>query len=445
MPIQYRSACFSCYNTIVNTSRTVQRTFLALIFCNTLAASLIWGINTIFLLDAGLSNLEAFAANAFFTAGMVLFEVPTGVVADLKGRRTSFMLGTLTLATSTLLYLLLWYAAGPFWMWAAVSVLLGLGFTFFSGATEAWLVDALHHTGYKGKLEAVFAKGQIAGGAAMLTGAIGGGILAQVTNLGVPYIARCILLAVTFGLAFFLMHDLGFTPTKSKQPLKEVRRIVHSSIDHGLRRPPVRWLMLTTPFAAGVSYYGFYALQPYLLALWGDPTAYWLAGLTAAIVAGAQITGGICAPYFGRLFHRRTTALFVASVASVVAVTLMGVFDTFWAVVVLVIVWGLLFAAATPVHQAYLNTLIMAKQRATVLSFDSLLGSSGGVVVQPVLGKTADAWGYPASYLVGGALQALALPFAWLARQAGTRPDARDADRITGNENPAEPDTPSKA
>jgi hypothetical protein len=49
------------------------------------AASFIWGINTIFLLDAGLSNLEAFAANAFFTGGMVLFEVPTGIVADTIG------------------------------------------------------------------------------------------------------------------------------------------------------------------------------------------------------------------------------------------------------------------------------------------------------------------------------------------------------------------------
>ena len=68
---------------------------------NTLAASLIWGINTIFLLDAGLSNLEAFAANAFFTAGMVLFEVPTGIVADMWGRRISFLLGTVTLAVTT--------------------------------------------------------------------------------------------------------------------------------------------------------------------------------------------------------------------------------------------------------------------------------------------------------------------------------------------------------
>ena len=67
--------------------RSIQRTYLLLLLGNTLAASFIWGINTIFLLDAGLSNLEAFAANAFFTAGMVLFEVPTGIVADTVGRR----------------------------------------------------------------------------------------------------------------------------------------------------------------------------------------------------------------------------------------------------------------------------------------------------------------------------------------------------------------------
>ena len=125
------------------TATTIKRTYYTLMLGNTLAASLIWGINTIFLLDAGLNNLEAFAANAFFTAGMVLFEVPTGIVADMWGRRTSFLLGTVTLAVTTALYVLLWQIEAPFWEWAAVSLLLGLGFTFFSGATEAWLVDAL--------------------------------------------------------------------------------------------------------------------------------------------------------------------------------------------------------------------------------------------------------------------------------------------------------------
>ena len=154
----------------MDTPRSVQRTYITLILGNTFAASLIWGINTIFLLDAGLSNLEAFAANAFFTAGMMLFEVPTGIVADTVGRRASYLLGTLTLSGSTLLYVLLWKLEAPFWAWAVVSILIGLGFTFFSGAVEAWLVDALGATGFEGDLDAVFARGQIASGAAMLTG-----------------------------------------------------------------------------------------------------------------------------------------------------------------------------------------------------------------------------------------------------------------------------------
>jgi MFS family permease len=73
--------------------RKVQAVYLVLTLCTTLAGSFIWGINTLFLLDAGLSITAAFAANACFTAGMVLFEVPTGVVADTWGRRASFLLG----------------------------------------------------------------------------------------------------------------------------------------------------------------------------------------------------------------------------------------------------------------------------------------------------------------------------------------------------------------
>src|SRR5499426_746323 len=189
------------------TPRSVQRTYITLILGNTLAASLIWGINTLFLLDAGLSNLEAFAANAFFTAGMVLFEVPTGVVADTLGRRMSYLLGTVTLSASTLLYVLLWQTAAPFWTWAVVSILLGLGFTFFSGAVEAWLVDALRYAQYQGSLELVFGRGQMVAGAAMLAGSVAGGVIAQATNLGVPFLVRGGVLLTMFVVAWRLMHD----------------------------------------------------------------------------------------------------------------------------------------------------------------------------------------------------------------------------------------------
>ena len=97
------------------TAGGVQHVYLLLLLLHTLAASFIWGINTLFLLDAGLSNAQAFGANAFFTGGMVVFEVPTGVVADTRGRRLSYLLGTFTLIASTTAYLAMWCGSAPYW------------------------------------------------------------------------------------------------------------------------------------------------------------------------------------------------------------------------------------------------------------------------------------------------------------------------------------------
>ncbi len=405
------------------TPDSIQGIYLLLLFGNTLAASFIWGINTIFLLDAGLSNLEAFSANAFFTAGMVVFEVPTGVIADTVGRRVSYLLGTATLMVTTLAYLLLWHIKGPFWLWAVVSALLGLGFTFFSGAVEAWLVDALHATGFKGDLESVFARGQIASGVAMLSGSVAGGYLAQTIDLGLPYVLRTSVLGVMFLVAFMKMRDIGFSPGRREGLLPEMQKILSASFQYGWRIPAVRWTMIAAPFDGGVLIYGFYALQPYLLELYGNSEAYGIAGLAAAIVAGAQILGGLVAPRLRTLFKRRTSALLAGTGGSAVALALVGLIGGFWVVLVLVAVWGLLYAALSPIRHAYLNALIPSRERATILSLDSLMGSSGGVVIQPVLGRSADVWGYGISYVLGAGISALALPFIILARRQNVQAD----------------------
>ena len=420
----------------VNTfARKIQSTYLLLMLLHTLAASLIWGINTLFLLDAGLTNTQAFAANAFFTAGMVVFEVPTGVVADARGRRTSYLLGTITLAVSTLLYLLLWRVSAPFWAWAVVSALLGLGFTFFSGAVDAWLVDALNFSGYTkegGQLDAVFARGEIVEGIAMLGGSLAGGFIAEATNLGVPYLLRAAVLVLSFICAFALMRDTGFTPSRARHPLHEVTHLLRESIVHGLGNPPVRWVMLTAPFTTGVTIYAFYAMQPYLLELWGNERAYTIAGLAAAIVAGAQIAGGLLVPHLGGIFRRRTSVLLAGTIVSAIMLAIIGLAPAFWTVITVLAFWALMFAALTPVRQSYLNALIDSKSRATVLSFDSLLGSSGAAIIQPILGRAADVWSYPASYVASAALQALAIPFCWLARRERAATDAM-ANHHQGN------------
>src|SRR5688572_33028818 len=123
-------------------SRTVTRSYYLIAATYTLSASLIWGVNTLFLLDAGLNIFEVFIANAAFTAGMVIFEVPTGVVADTSGRRRSFLLSAITLLLGTLGYVAISALGGGLLLFVLASIALGLGFSFYSGAVEAWLVDA---------------------------------------------------------------------------------------------------------------------------------------------------------------------------------------------------------------------------------------------------------------------------------------------------------------
>ena len=394
---------------MTTTPAKIRRLYLLLTLSQTLAASLIFGINTLFLLDAGLSNTGAFVANAAFTAGMVIFEIPTGVVADVVGRRSSYLWGTVTLGAATGLYLALWSVGSPLWMWIVVSALLGLGFTFFSGATEAWLVDALAATGGEAQLEEIFGRAAVVGGVAMLVGSVAGGAIAQF-GLGIPYILRSGLLLVTFVMAYLWMHDVGFEPKTSQKFTTEVRELTRASLDHGLRNRPVRRLMLAAPFSFGVGIWAFYAFQPHLLDLYGDPNATWIAGTAAAVFAGARIVGGFIATRVSKLFGHRSSALAAAAGVEAVALVMVGITTNFWIALLALVLASVTMAAAMPIRQTLINSLIPSAQRATVLSFDGLMGSTGGVVIQPALGRATDVWSYGTAYIIGGAIHLVVAP-----------------------------------
>jgi MFS family permease len=411
------------------TSERVQRTYLILLLLQTLAASLIWGINTLFLLDAGLSITEAFVANAAFTAGMVLFEVPTGVIADTFGRRTSFILGAATLLITTAAYLGLWYVQAGIGWWILVSALIGLGFTFFSGATEAWLVDALEATGYEGGIETVFGRGQAVGGAATLIGTISGGFLGQI-SLGLPYIARSLLLLSVIGAAWAWMYDLGYEPKKGVAVGQQVRGILRSSMTHGYGNRPIRMFMFASPFLYGVGIWVFYASQPYLLELFGDPNATYLAGIAAAVYAVAQMIGGSAVALVRRVASTRSGVIIASITAGALGLIGVGLAENlatplgFWVAIASFALFSMLSAVAFPLQQAYMNGCIPSQQRATVLSFVSLTGNIGGVVVQPALGRVADVFSYGTGYIAAGAIYGIALPFMVAVRRMGLRADS---------------------
>jgi len=191
--------------------------------------------------------------------------------------------------------------------------------------------------------------------------------------------------------------------------------------------------MLAGMFTGGVGFYVYYALQPHVLNLWGNQQAYGIAGLAAAFVAAAQIVGGLLTPWIRRAFKRRTSALLILEAVAVTMLALIGLIANFWVVIVLIMLWALVENAGRPIRQAYLNGMIPSQQRATILSFDSLINSTGGIVAQPLLGRSADLWGYQVSYLLSAAGSALALPFIARARRLNipadldTKPTASSA------------------
>jgi predicted MFS family arabinose efflux permease len=136
--------------------------------------------------------------------------------------------------------------------------------------------------------------------------------------------------------------------------------------------------------------------------------------------------GGVLVPRVRRLFARRTDALVATTLVTAICLALIGRTSSFAAAIAIVVVWGLAFAVSQPMRQAYLNGIIPSAQRATVLSFDNLMASAGGVVTQPALGRLADASGYASSYIACAAIQVVALPFLALARRQNAPSDPID-------------------
>ena len=408
-------------------SRQVERTYYVIAGVYTLSASLIWGINTMFLLQSGLTLFEVFLTNAIFTGAWALFEVPTGLVADTRGRRLSFLLSVTLLSIGTLAYVAVAPLHAGFPGFVAASIVLGLGYTFYSGAVEAWLVDALNATGYTAPIDRVLGRGSMISSIAQLVGAVGGGILGTV-SLALPYLVRCGLLVGAFVIAFFAMHDIGFTVRSMRwsDVPREMARVGRESVRFGWNNKQARIAMIAGAAPTILLAWGYHAWQPYFTQLLGSEAA-WVLGSIAAAISLATAFGNWMVERLTRFCGHRTTMLIGASLVFTAASIGVGLVPTFWSAVALYLVAMAASGVFQPVLQAYLHAVVPGEQRATVLSLSSFLSSVSSMGGQAGLGWLSASRSLAAGYVAGGIATVLAIP--WL---FGMRRLNGPADRIVG-------------
>ena len=406
------------------TAQRIIRSYLTITGLFNGALALIWGVNTLFLLQAGLDIFHVMLVNAAFSFAEFLFEIPTGVVADTLGRRASLLLCLFTLLGSTLAYVALPALGFGFWPFALVSVLLGLGFTFWSGAAEAWLVDALKHVGYDQPLEPVFAKSQVAFGVAMLIGTTAGGLLGQL-DLRVPYVVRAILLVPIIVLTWRLEE-----PGLQRRALRlatlpaEMKAVLVAGVRHGLKHPVVRPLVLAAAVANTFMMFGFYSWQRYFLDLLGKELV-WVNGVVAALVGLASIAGNLAMGRVAARVGSRTGVLIGCVAVRCVTIMLCGLAPSFGVAVALYLVSNFAGGVAAPIRQGMINHHIPSSQRATILSVDSLFSELGSGIGQSGWGWVARRQGIGHAWVAAGAFLVLGIPMLALARRGDP-----DADRF---------------
>ncbi len=137
-------------------------------------------------------------------------------------------------------------------------------------------------------------------GAAMLLGTLGGGALGSI-DLALPFVARSVLLALAFAMAWLVMHDTGLERRRLhlRTLPAELGLVALAGIRHGWSVRPVRWLYYLGFVQYAFLAWGFYAWQPYLLELIDRGDAIWVAGVVAAGLSLATIAGSIGATRSG--------------------------------------------------------------------------------------------------------------------------------------------------
>jgi MFS family permease len=356
----------------------------------------------------GLSLTQATFVDVAFWIAATLGEVPTGVVADTFGRKTSLVVGAAIMTVS----ILVWAATPLLPLIVLAYAGLALGTTFMSGADDALFYESVQNTGRPG--DYVRLAGQA--GAVMLgataVGSAASGLFASV-DLILPFlVAGASLLAMLVVAATFKETQVAAKPGGPAR--LSYPQILRQSLSMMRAQPGLRYPMLylaLVPIAAVIMETFF--LQPQAIAL-GVPIAavgFLVMAMQLSNMAGSTWAGWIAA----RLGESPVLVLVPALV--VLSLIVLAAFQIPLALLCFAVL-SFVTAVARPLVLNRIQGHVTDAVRATILSMQSLLATLLVTVAEPVLGSVADHSGLSAAYVaLGGGLGLLVLCLLWISRQ----------------------------
>lgn len=389
-----------------------------------LASRLVWGIlfymmatvSMIYQVEvAGLGPLELVLVGTALELSAFLFEIPTGIVADRYSRRLSVVIGFLITGFSFMLA-----ASFPvFWIIAFASFIWGIGWTFISGAHEAWLADEV------GEAEA--GRLYLAGARMVSYGSFAGIFVAVVIgSFGVhyPYFLAGVLFVAWGIFAWFGMVETRFVPVRAEGEghFAGMRQTFIDGITI-IRTSPTLILLVVVGVVIGTFSEGYDRLSTaHLLRSFEFPSPW---GFEPVVLFGAMTaTASLVSIGAVRLVEANVNtevaaeignALSFVSLLILLATLFFALTGHVYVAIGLYILLHPLRTVSGPLTTAWVNKHVSSASRATVLSMHSQSDALGQMVGGPGVGLIGQQFGIRVAICTTALLLA---PAVWLYRRA---------------------------
>lgn len=335
--------------------------------------------------DLGFSLFQISLLTMMMPLFMLLFEIPTGAIADVYGRKFSVLLGALIegVAIFSIFFLDNFYAL----MFAFA--LVGFGSTFNSGAREAWVTDLLKKE-KKNFLHDYFAKSGSIDSIGLVVSGILGAFLVKQFGLSIIWIVAGISFFVTFLLLGFAKEHFVKRKVKIKDSFKNLTKQSKVSVNYA-RRHPVLFLFLiaTALIVFANEFNGSLAWVPFLQNLGFPEHAF-------GYLWSAMGVMGIFSPLISLKFLKKgkERKFILTAILLTIFVLTLVIFVKSILFAFLIILSQLFFGGMSrPVERSYFHKFIKSKLRATVGSVESMLIGLVGLLAMPLAGLSVDYFG----------------------------------------------------
>lgn len=344
-------------------------------------------IIVLFFQEHGLSLTEVMLLQAIYSLSVAVFEIPSGYIADIFGRKQTIVFSTIF---SFIGYLVFSFYGG-FYAFAIAQVLVGIGGSLMSGSDSAIIYDTLLETKSKTSYTKIEGRNYAIGNFSEAAAGILGGFLA-VGSLYLPIYVQTSILFFSIPIALTLVEPTMHEENKLDRSFKAILEVVKFSLVDNTR---LRWLIIYSS-AMGVATLSMaWFAQPFFKEV-GVPLVYF-----GILWAGLNFSAGLTS-FNAHQFDRKENKykmLIYLSLGMITSFILLGFNSSMFGLVFILFIY-LLRGIVTPILRNAINENTTSNKRATVLSVRSFIIRISFAICAPILGYIAENYSLANSFYV---------------------------------------------